>query len=254
MELRSETQEVLRHVEELTQTPVEIIEDALQPHLARITRARSGVPAHLLRINPTLGEPDYLIVYECGFLLRTYQTPPEQRREFGGTAQGSADVERMVRQAGQTARLPDTAKAQLVQQLVGGILTQLRSYPIGIRIDEWIHETFPDLSALQLVAVQRQQKDNLTVLRPELKALAPRPIYDANVSMNAAYAIFCDRTFGKAGFTIPYRAAGFEKRGRTLLDLMQSIPADPSSDQSLVDHWADVLGLSGWYEWIPLQP
>ena len=92
MELRPETQDVLSQVEELTKTPVDIIEDAEQPHLARITRAHGGASSHLLRVNPTLGAPDYLIVYECGFILRQYQLPPEQRREFGGTAQGPAAV------------------------------------------------------------------------------------------------------------------------------------------------------------------
>jgi hypothetical protein len=254
MQLRPETQDVLRDVEELTGAPVEIIEDADQPHLARITRARAGVPYHLLRVNPTLGEPDYLVVYECGFILRMYQTPPEQRREFEGADRGRTEAERLVRHAGQLAGLPEAAKAQLTQQLLDGILTQLRSYPIGIRIDHWIAETFPDLRSLQGDAVSRQQQDNLKVLAPELRATFPKPIYEANVAMNAAYAIFCDREFGKAGFAIPYRSAGYDRRGRALLDLVRTLPADPPHDRSLVDGWAEQLGLQGWYQWVPLRP
>lgn len=193
MDLRPETQEILRKVEELTETPVEVVEDANQSHLARITRARGEVPFHLLRVNPSLGEPDYLIVYECGFILRLYNTSPEERREFAGTAQGRTDVERLVKKAGQTAQLPDAVKADVAQQLLDGLLTQLRSYPIGMRIDSWIHETFPHLDLLQRDAIARQQKDNLAVLQPKIRALAPKPIYDANVSMNAAYATFCDQ-------------------------------------------------------------
>jgi hypothetical protein len=254
MNLRPETQEILRRVEDVTGIPVEIIQDTHQPHLARITRARRGVPTHILRVNPTLGDPDYLIVYECGFILRQYDDLPDERREFAGTAEGRTEVERLFRRSGQTAQLPDTARTQLVQQLLDGILTQLRSYPIGMRIDGWIHDYFPDLDPLQRDAVARQQTDNLSTLRPELKAFAPKPVYDANISMNAAYAIFCDRVFGKAGYAIPYRSAGFEKRGRALLDIMESIPNDAASDRALVDAWANELGLSGWYQWVPLQP
>ncbi len=123
-----------------------------------------------------------------------------------------------------------------------------------MRIDGWIHRTYPDLDGLQREAVARQQKDNLSVLRPEIKAIAPKQIYDANASMNAAYAVFCDRVFGKAGHAVPYRSAGYEKRGRRLLDFMESIPDEPSSDGTLVDAWADELGLSGWYQWIELRP
>ncbi len=79
MTLRSETRDVLNKVEELTGTPVEIVEDPTIPQLATIAWARNGVPFHLLRINASLGEPDYLIVYQCGFILRLYQVPPEER-------------------------------------------------------------------------------------------------------------------------------------------------------------------------------
>jgi len=76
-----------------------------------------------------------LIVYESGFILRTYKVSPEERREFDGSALGRSEVERLVRQAGQTAHLLDTVKAELAKQLTDGVLTQLRSYPIGMRID-----------------------------------------------------------------------------------------------------------------------
>ncbi len=254
MTLRSETRDILNKVEELTGTPVEIVEDPTIPQLATIARAHSGVPFHLLRINASLGEPDYLIVYECGFILRLYHVPPEERSEFTGSGRGRADVERWLRRAGQTTKLPETVRADLAQQLVDGLLTQLRSYPIGMRIDQWIHDEFPALDGLQRDAVARQQRDNLSVLQPETRKLAPKPVRDANAAMNAAYAIFCDRVFGKAGYAIPYRSAGYEKRGRALLDIMESIPDDPASDRALVDAWGEELGLADWYQWAPMQP
>lgn len=253
MELLDETQAVLARVEALTGQPVEILRDAELPYLARITRARAGTPAHILRVNPTLGAPDYLIIYECAFIVRLYETPPDERREFSGAATGRDEVQRLVKRAGQTARLPDVALAQLVDQLYDGILIQLRSYPIGMRIDAWIHETYPALDALQREAIAKQQQDNLSVLRPEVKAFAPKPLYDANAAMNAAYAIFCDRLFGKAGYAIPYRSAGHEKRGRRLLTILETVPAGATRDRDLVDAWAVELGLSGWYRWIPMR-
>ncbi len=253
MNFLPDTRSILDRVEGVTGTPVEIIQDADQPHLARITRARTGIPAHLLRVNPTLGAPDYLIAYECGFILRLYDTPAEERRDFAGTDEGGAAVERLVKRSGQIAQLPSAAHPQLVEQFYSGILIQLRSYPIGMRIDAWIRETYPALEAVQREGVARQQSDNLEVLRPEVKRFAPKPLYDANAAMNAAYATFCDRVFGKAGYAIPYRSAGYEKRGRALLDIWESIPDDPANDRTLVDAWAEELGLAGWYQWVPLR-
>ena len=117
MNVRSETRDILEKVEELTGTPVEIIEDPTIPQLATIARAHSGVPFHLLRINSSLGEPDYLIIYECDFILRLYHLPPEERSEFAGSGRGRADVERWLRRAGQTTSLPETVRTDLAQQL-----------------------------------------------------------------------------------------------------------------------------------------
>jgi hypothetical protein len=253
MHFLPETDDVLRQVEELTGAPVEMIEDGDLTQLARITPARTGLPAHLLRVNPTLGTPDYFIVYQCGFLLRLFGQPTAERREFAGTPAGRQEVERLVKRAGQTACLPEPAITQLVEQLFSGILIQLRSYPIGMRIDRWIHETYPALATLQREGVDRQQRDNLSVLRPEVKSFTPKPIYDANVTMNAAYAIFGDRTFGKAGYAIPYRSAGLEKRGRALLTALETTPATPEHDRDLVDAWGQELGMASWYEWVPLR-
>ncbi len=74
MQFREAAHEVLAEVERVTGHPVEVIDDPDLPYLARITRATGAAPAHLLRVNPTKGEPDYLIVYEAGFLLRLYRT------------------------------------------------------------------------------------------------------------------------------------------------------------------------------------
>ena len=175
-----------------------------------------------------LGEPDYLIVYECGFILRLYHVPPDERYEFSGSGRGRADLERLLRRAGQTTKLPETVRADLAQHLVDDLLTQLRSYPIGMRIDKWIHETFPALDGLQ------RDCGHAAATRQPLRAPTRNPRACAQTGPRSqcldecAYAIFCDRVFGKAGYAIPYRSAGYEKRGRALLEIMESIPEDPA--------------------------
>lgn len=253
MNLLPTTQVVLEQVQSTTGRPVEIVVDAEQEHLARMTRARDGAAAHLLRTNPTMGYPNYLIVYECGFVLRQYGPPPEDRVDFAPTATGRTEMERLVKRAGQTARLPEAAIPMLVDQFFTGLLVQLRSLPIGMRIDTWIEREFPELLDLQREAVARQQSDNLSVLNPKVKQFAPKAAYDPNATMNAAYAVFCDRLFGNAGYVIPWRSAGYDKAGRRLLDVMDSVPDDGASDRRLVDAWAEQLGLAGWYQWVPLR-
>ena len=249
MSFRPETEALLKDVEALTGSPVEIFRDPELPYLARITRAKPGVPAHILRINPTRGEPDYLIAYESAFILRLFQVPPDQRYEFATADKGRDAVAGLVSRAGQLASLPAAALTELTNQLYEGILVQLRSYPLGLRIDRWLYTDYPGLRDLQIASAAEQQQDNLQILSPEVRSFAPKPIYNANASMNAAYAIFFDRVFGKAGYAVPYRSAGFEKGGRRLLDLLESVPDEPEHDRDLVDAWADEMDLSGWYTW-----
>src|SRR5213080_4218332 len=71
MPLLPETSAVLKLVEERTGTPVELRDDPSLPVLANVTMARAGVSAHVVRFNPNRSAPDYLITYECGFVLQT---------------------------------------------------------------------------------------------------------------------------------------------------------------------------------------
>ncbi len=254
MQLQPETQAVLSEVANVSGKPVEIVENSDLPQIAVMPRARGGAPAHVLTVNPTYGRPDYFIVYQCGFLLRHYEVPEADPKDLAGAPAGANEVERLVRHHGQTAGLPEQTQRQLARQLIDGLLTQLRSYPVGMRIDAWIHTELPAFSELQREGVARQQEDNRKVLSPEIKAVAPKPIFEANATMNAAYAIFADRLFGKAGYAIPYRSAGLEKPARSLLDILEAVSDDPSHDVELVDAWADRLGLTGWYQWIDAQP
>ncbi len=253
-ELLLETKEILAEVDRVTGWPVEIIADSEQPHLARMTRARSGVPAHLLRLDPTVEAADYLVAYQCGFVIRLFKHEPDDRKEFAVEADKVRDVEQMLRRGGTTARLPDGAISQLAQQLFQGILIQLRSYPIGFRIDRWLYEAYPTLREQQGIAIDRQLQDNLSILKPEVKGFSPKRILDANAAMNASYAIFADRLYGRNQNAIPWRAAGYEKAGRKLLGLMEEIPPDPTYDEKLVDAWAQELELGGWYSWVKARP
>ena len=49
----------------------------------------------------------------------------------------------MLKRGGLTASLPESARQQVASQLFDGLMIQLRSYPIGMRIDRWLHDEHP---------------------------------------------------------------------------------------------------------------
>jgi len=83
-------------------------------------------------------------------------------------------------------------------------MTQLRSMPIGLRVDTWILRHYPELSNLQRSATLRQLRDNLAVLGPDIRKIAPARVYKASMAMNAAFALFWGREWGDPALLLPY--------------------------------------------------
>lgn len=255
MALASVTQTILKLVEEKTDRPVEILADPSIQVLAKVKMAKGKAPAHLITYNPTKRGVDYNIAYECGFILRLYENPPEARFEFAGSESGRKAVRRALFEKKQIKRmgLPDTAVKQLADQMFDGLMTQLRSLPIGIRIDRWLWDAHPDLRELQKESITRQQQDNVQTLSGKIREISPSDVFYATVAMNLAFAIFFDRLIGKDLYAVPYRSAGFENSGERLLEIESEIPPEAQHDRDLVDAWAEELEVSDWYQWISLS-
>jgi hypothetical protein len=147
------TREFLALVERETGYPVKLLEDPNLPTLAAIRIARGATPAHFLTYKPTRDDSlDYSICYQCGFVLRLFETPPEQRFDFACTARGRDEVSKeMVGPGGTLAgRGLSPADAEQVAGMVfDGLMTHLRSIPVGLRIADWIHANYPALRASQ---------------------------------------------------------------------------------------------------------
>ncbi len=256
MNIPKETTDVLKRVEQESGIPVEVTSDPSLPTFASIKIARAPATHHVLTYNPTKPGVDYHITYQCGFVLRLFENPPDARYEFGGTESGRRAVQTLLTEQGGVAkklRLPKATVKQLADQFFDGLLTQLRSYPIGMRIDQWIRETYPALHEAQEASIDRQQRDNAQALNPRIRQMSPPLVFSGNASMNASYALFCERLLGRGQYVIPYRSVGFEERGRDLLRVWDELPFDPRHDRDVVDAWAEELEVSDWYRWVPLS-
>ncbi len=253
MALSVSVDKVLRLVEEKTGLPVHVEPDSSLPPnlLAKVTMARGSVPFHLVGYQPRASAaPDYLIVYQCGFILRRYAVPPGDRFDFAGTDYAETTVSQWVRGNPKTPKLPEQNLRGLIGFLFHGILSQLRSIPVGLRVDSWILAELPDLADLQQQALMRQLNDNAAALRPDVQAMMPDQALAANIAMSAAFALYWSEKLNRPQIVLPYQATGHFESGRALLDIWRSIPDDPAKDMELMDAWADELGLSGWYRWI----
>ena len=248
--LRPETMKILKRVETLSGCPVEFKPDSSLTLRATLKMARNGAPSHVLQYRPTNDPLDYWVTYQAGFAIRLFDLPPNERFNFVGTGEGADQVQALLA-TGQPLDETDTGVLpEFAQMTLHWALLNLRSYSIGMRIDQWISAELPYLKELQASGMETIQQENLQLLSKRLGSLSiPVPL----LAPVAASALFADRLLGKFIHAIPYRAAGVLEPGAELLKIFDAVPNDCSHDRALVDAWAASMGMTGWYRWAPYE-
>lgn len=226
-------------------------EPSLQTN-ASVSMARGDAPAHVIRYKPISGEdPDYLICHQCGFILRKYAVPADQRVDFASDSVGTSIVTRLIKNSmGKKHQLDSDRLTATAQQILDGLLVHLMSTPLGLRVGRWLRDDYPDLSSLQERQIMRELTTNERTNTPDIKRRIPKKVFDATQTINAAYAIAWADTLGQPQLTHPYTS--YLRHGQDLVDLLEEIPAEPEHDRDLIDAWGEQLQLSEWYRWVPM--
>lgn len=253
MPLLAATRGILEKVEETTHIPVQVLSESTLPVPARVLMARDDMRAHMVSVNPTNPLADYYVAFAAAFILRLYATKPEERYLFGESGRGLRQLEQPPLPTG-LAGFPPEVRKQFTASIHAGLLTQLRSQPIGLRVATWLHDDYPELADAQADAIAAEQRDATQALAPQVRTRVPDHVFEASMAMNAAVALHSDRTFGQKLFAIPYSSGGHLGRGQALLSIADEMPADPDHDKALVDAWAAHLGLTDWVAWVPFVP
>ena len=97
MTLREITRSVIDRVENVSGCLLVVSEDASLKTLAASRIARGENRIHSISFNPTVvREPDYLVCYVSGFILRLFAVPAAERVDLASTAEGRQLVHRSV--------------------------------------------------------------------------------------------------------------------------------------------------------------
>lgn len=239
MPLQPETCQIIKEVENLSGRPVHVTADPELKVMSTISAARGSSPAHFLRYRPGTRAVDYLVAYQLGFLLRLFSCPAEERFEVMSSAS--------EKEAGIKALGMDDLPLDFASSMVDNTVIQLRSYSVGFRIDQWIRSHYPGLKVQQEHSIRSQLAENAQVLSPEIRQRFPKALLDANTVMNAAYALAWGTALAEPQFAIPFKALGYAKKAKELLEILEELPDDPRSDREIIARWADSLGLEGCF-------
>ena len=256
--MRATTQKFISTLEEKSGYMVQVIEEPNLPTLSSIRIAHSELPAHILMYKPVAKNeaPDYAICFQCALAIRMFDCPPEKRFQIGSNPKGDQAMDAILNSRNgvvERYQLSVLQAESLKAQLLGGLITHLRSVPLGLRISETLTLDNPELIDLEVAHVEKELNLGIEGLSQRVRESMPVEIYNLSHYINAAHAIFWGRHLEKPEIVNGYHLAGFDVHGQKLLNIYESIPNDPSYDYELIDRWAEYLQIRDWYTWVPYQ-
>ena len=258
LKLRETTKQMIALLEEKSGCLVHVMEDASLPTSSSIKIAHGNLPAHVISYKPGIKTetPDYAIIFQCALAIRLFDCPPEDRQLIAASSAGSDALQAILTRPNGIAnqlQLSDTHLDGFKDQLLGGLITHLRSVPLALRVSEKLSLEHPELLELEAAHAEQELHINKETLSDQIRAIMPEEVFNPTQCINAAFAIFWAGRLERPEIVNPYRFAGFESQGNKLLKIFEGIPNDPINDYELIDSWADYLQIRGWYTWLPYQ-
>ncbi len=195
----------------------------------------------------------HFIVNAVMKILRVWDLPPGERLlpvSEAGKRLPRDDEAELRRKLGN----PATAVVEgLSAFLYHGIVQQLTSMPLDVRIEGEIAAMLPEHREAQHAYLRRQVRDLEPHFAPEIASVAPARIYAASSAMNVVLAEeaaeIADVQLGPMFRRTPHR-----RLGDRLRELLHEVK-EPGyrGDRLVIDAWAEKLGLRTWYEWRTLD-
>ena len=255
-QLMAQMRQVLAAYSKASGYQVRLQEDRSLETTAKIELAwRYGRAAHVIRYNTdknAVGLP-YLIAHEFEHALLAQEARAAQRNLHFATDQNTervvyAILDKDIRNLHKRRDLSPQMIDEVIQRLVRGLCNQLYNAPLDMIIDSRVHEKYPFLHDSEFTWMADEHERNLAVLTDTaIRSIAPKKIYQANVTMNAAVVLFVDDLFnGATDLAAHYRATGLLSTGQRLYALWQEAMKNfqPGDEYLLVDAFARELKLT----------
>ena len=208
---------------------------------------REGRERHEIVLRKPSDENNYLIAWQAAFVLHQYRIPETESTNLQPNAIYLTSVKNEL--LSMHPSIPLAQREVFTDHVIGGVLTQLRSVPIGLLIDFQLHRDYPELHAAQQRSLTNHVVEHIACLQltPEM---FPRILVRANQVMNAAQALMVAELFDLPGIFEPYCTVGMEAAAALLLEPCMQQIFDGTTDRALIDLWSISLGLEKWYRWV----
>jgi hypothetical protein len=217
-------------------------------------------PFHRLLVHPgSQGiEREHYVRHELEHLrLVNLARAARRNRWFTSTPQRHGTLTRAIQRdldRLQHTGLPAERTHAFVTQITGGVLTQLYNMPVDLWIESRLLTAQPVFGPLVYRSVKAQLEQGITGAEDaQIRHLTPRAIFRANVAMNGAFALwFTERWPRRTDLLGRYQQTEAWPVAQRLYAHWKASAAEwsPGAECPWIDRWADLPGLTGWYEWI----
>jgi len=197
--------------------PIRVTEEEAIGYDSELRIAGRRGPFHEIAVCPDYRDYRlHFLVNGAVKILRFWEVPPEKRL-FPASERGKGLPSDDFRELRQKLRClsPDQLE-QFGRFLYGGMVRQLTSMPLDIRVERELAETFPEHSDAQRTYLERQVRDLEPHFLPELAEVCPERLYAASTAMNVVLteeaAEIADVEPGRDFLETPYRPLGEKLR------------------------------------------
>jgi hypothetical protein len=215
-----------------------------------LIRCRKSYPPHLLT---------HLTAHELTHLRLESQARKIGKNRFFTTNEVTeqAAMERIQGDIRRIQRLgyPGNSVQGLMRSLFVGLMNFLYNCPLDMLIETDLRARVPVLRAAQFESVLLMATESSdTFSHRDVRQVTPPLIFRASLAMNGAYALFLDHLFhGATDMAGRYqKMEAFDLSQRLFQHWRARQPQlGPGDEYSLVDEFADMLGVRGWFVWQP---
>lgn len=241
------TQKLIDQATEISGHGFDIIYDRDLPIASSVNMAgREGRERHEIVLRLPSDENNYLIAWQAAFVIHQYRMPETERATLKPNPVALIPVKDELLQLHPS--IPLNQREAFTEHVLGGVLTQLRSVPIGILIDLELNRNHPELHETQRQSLFNQVVEHVACLQMTTD-MFPKTLLRANQVMNAAQALMTSQLFEEEGIFAPYEAVNMRAAAEVLLETCLHQTFDETTDRQVIDAWGKDLGIETWYQW-----
>lgn len=147
--------------------------------------------------------------------------------------------------------LPVPARKPYVKYLRRGLISQLTNQPVDIRIEMSIFQLFPEHQQSQRKYLLSEEVLSAKIASPEFRQHLPPRLTERNMAMNLAYSKAISGIVRQPSLWWSGLPVSEQDLGERLYRLYADSPdTGCAGDMTLIDQWAEILGIREWYDWI----